>query len=200
MQTGHTGAVSTGGMRPGTDDLAAAYGQTIPDLVGAGVKLLIVGINPGLWSGATGAHFARPGNRFWPALCQAGITDRLIDLAEGYAPGDREYLIGRGLGITNLVTRATARADELAASELREGVARLEGVIAEYSPRVVAVAGITAYRTAFRRPRAAAGPQLERIGPAELWVVPNPSGLNAHETAASLAVAYGAAAAAAGII
>lgn len=160
----------------------------------------MVGINPGLWSGATGAPFARPGNRFWPALLQAGITDRLIDASSGLAPADVDYLLGRGLGISNLVRRSTARADELTAAELRDGVARVEALVAEYAPRVVAVAGITAYRTAFRRPHAVSGLQPERLGGAELWVVPNPSGLNAHETAASLAAKYAEVARAAGVI
>lgn len=187
-------------MRPAPDDLAAAYGRSIPDLVGPGLKLLIVGINPGLWSGATGAPFARPGNRFWPALFEAGITDRLIDATEGLAPADVDYLLARGLGISNLVRRATARADELTREELRDGVARVEQLVAEHRPAVVAVAGITAYRTAFRQPRAAVGLQPERLGGAELWVVPNPSGLNAHETVASLAAAYGEVATSAGVI
>ncbi len=159
-------------MRPTPAELRASYGRTVPDLVGPGVRLLIVGINPGLWSGATGAHFARPGNRFYPALHAAGLTGHPL---------------------------ATARADEVSAADLRDGVARLERLVAEVRPAVVAVAGITAYRTAFRRPRATAGRQPETLAGAELWVVPNPSGLNAHETVASLAAAFAEAATAAGI-
>lgn len=185
-------------MRPTPAELRAAHGRTVPDLVGPGVRLLIVGINPGLWSGATGAHFARPGNRFFPALHAAGLTRR-IDASAGLTDADRAHLLARGIGITNLHPLATARADEVSAADLRDGVARLERLVAEVRPAVVAVAGITAYRTAFRRPRAAAGRQPEVVAGAELWVVPNPSGLNAHETVASLAAAYAAAATAAGI-
>lgn len=188
-----------GRMRPTRADLAAARGRTVPDLLGPRTRLLFVGINPGLWSGATGAHFARPGNRFWPALLAAGITGHLVDPAAGLDPADRRHLEERGLGITNLVERATANAGELTAAELRAGVGRLEALVREHRPAVVAVAGITAYRTAFRRPRAAPGRQAEGLAGAELWVVPNPSGLNAHETVASLATAYAQVAAAAGI-
>ncbi len=185
-------------MRPTPAELRAAHGRTVPDLVGPGVRLLVVGINPGLWSGATGAHFARPGNRFFPALHAAGLT-RQVDASAGLTDADRAHLLDRGIGITNLHPLATARADEVSAAQLRDGVARLEGLVAEVRPAVVAVAGITAYRTAFRRPRAAAGRQPEDLAGAELWVVPNPSGLNAHETVASLAAAYAEAATAAGI-
>lgn len=185
--------------RPTPADLAAAAGRTIPDILPRPLKLLVVGINPGLWSGATGAHFARPGNRFWPALYAAGITDRAIDCTAGMRPDDRAELEAIGLGITNLVARSTARADELGAEEIRAGAARLERTVAAHHPRVVAVVGIGAYRTGFRRPRARPGRQSEDLAGAELWVLPNPSGLNAHETVASLAEAYGAAADAAGI-
>lgn len=187
-------------MRPSRADLAAARGRTVPDLFGPGVRLLFVGINPGLWSGATGAHFARPGNRFWPALAAAGITAHLIDPAAGLSAKEQRHVLERGVGITNLVGRATARADELSAQELRDGVIRLERLVRAHRPRVVAVAGITAYRTAFRRPAARPGRQPEVLARAELWVVPNPSGLNAHETVASLADAYAQAAAAAGVL
>ncbi len=186
-------------MRPSRAELRAAYGRTVPDVIGPGIRLLIVGINPGLWSGATGAHFARPGNRFYPALFAAGLTDHLIDASAGLSAADRAHLIDRGIGITNLHPSATARADEVTATQLRDGVARLERLVAEYRPRVVAVAGITAYRTAFRRPRATAGRQAEDLAGAVLWVVPNPSGLNAHETVDSLAAAFADAAVAAGI-
>ncbi|MGM0385753.1 MAG: mismatch-specific DNA-glycosylase [Actinomycetota bacterium] len=186
-------------MRPTPAELRAAHGRTVPDLLGPGVRLLFVGINPGLWSGATGAHFARPGNRFFPALHAAGLTGYVVDASAGLSEADRAHLLSRGIGITNLHPLATARADEVSDAELREGVARLTRLVAEFRPAVVAVAGITAYRTAFRRPRAMAGRQGEVLADAELWVVPNPSGLNAHETVASLAAAYAEVAAAAGI-
>lgn len=164
------------------------------------MRLLVVGINPGLWSAAVGAHFARPGNRFWPALHRAGIVERPIDPSEGLSPRDRRYLVGRGVGLTNLVDRPTARADELDDAEVRDGVVRLRGLVERYRPRVVAVAGLGAYRVAFAAPRARPGPQPGLIGGARLWALPNPSGLNAHENIATLAQAYGAAALAAGIV
>ena len=170
----------------------------VPDLVGPGLRLLFVGINPGLWTAATQTHFAHPVNRFYPALLAAGIIDHPIDPSAGMTDADRAALVARGLGITNLVRRATARADELTRAELVEGGTRLEAFVAEHRPRVVAVAGITAYRSAFRRPGAVLGRQPEDLAGAELWVVPNPSGLNAHETVASLATAYAEAARAAG--
>ena len=173
---------------------------SVPDLVGPGLRLLFVGINPGLWTAATQTHFAHPGNRFYPALRLAGIIDREISRADGMTDDDRAYLVARGLGNTNLVNRATARADEQTADELRAGRARLEAFVAAHRPRVVAVAGITAYRTAFSRPRAQAGEQPEKLGAARLCaVMPNPSGLNAHETIASLAAAYAEPALAAGL-
>jgi double-stranded uracil-DNA glycosylase len=172
----------------------------VPDLVGPDVLLLFVGINPGLWTAATQTHFAHPGNRFYPALRRAGILDRDMDRAGGMTDADRRYLIGHGLGITNLVNRATARADELSPAELQAGVIRLTNLVARHRPRVVAVAGITAYRTAFRRPRAVSGEQPEPLEGARLWVVPNPSGLNAHDTLATLAEAYAAPARAAGVL
>lgn len=180
-------------------ELQSYVGASVPDLVGPGLKLLFVGINPGLWTAATQTHFAHPGNRFYPALRLAGIIDRDISRSEGMTDADRAYLIARGIGNTNLVNRATARADELSADELRSGRPRLEAFVAEHHPVVVAVAGITAYRTAFGRPRATLGEQPERIGPARLWAVPNPSGLNALATIASLAAAYGEPARAAGL-
>jgi TDG/mug DNA glycosylase family protein len=172
----------------------------VPDLLGPGLRLLFVGINPGLWSAATGSHFARPGNRFYPALAAAGITDHLIRAGDGMAEEDREHLISRGVGITNIVPRATARADELGPDELRAGARRLEAMIRALGPRAVAVAGVTAYRVGFGRPKAQLGRQPERIAGAELWAVPNPSGLNAHHNVASLAAVYRQAALAAGII
>jgi TDG/mug DNA glycosylase family protein len=166
----------------------------------AGVRLLFVGINPGLWTAATQTHFAHPGNRFYPALRLAGIVDRDLDRAGGMTEEDRQYLIGRGIGITNLDPRASARADELTGTELRQGRDRLEAFVATHRPAVVAVAGITAYRTAFDRPKARPGEQPEHLAGARVWIVPNPSGLNAHETLATLAAAYAAPARAAGVI
>ncbi len=180
-------------------ELKSYEGASVPDLVGPGLKLLFVGINPGLWTAATQTHFAHPGNRFYPALRLAGIVDREISRADGMTDDDRAYLISRGIGNTNLVTRATVRADELSAAELRAGRLRLEAFVAKHRPAVVAIAGITAYRTAFGRPKAKLGEQPEAIGDARLWVVPNPSGLNAHATIASLASAYAEPARAAGL-
>lgn len=168
-------------------DLEAFRGQTVPDLIGPGLRLLFVGINPGLWTAATQTHFAHPVNRFYPALHESGLVDRLIDRSGGMTPAGRAHLVERGIGITNLVARATARADELDLAELRAGATRLGSLVAVHSPRVVAVAGITAYRAGFGRPRAAMGEQPEAISGARLWVIPNPSGLNAHETVASIA-------------
>ena len=181
-------------------ELAGYYGQEVPDLVGPGLRLLFVGINPGLWTAAVQTHFAHPGNRFYPALLAAGIIEHPIDPAAGMDDADRARFVARGLGITNLVRRATARADELRAPELREGAQRLADFVAEHRPTVVAVLGITAYRTAFGARTARSGRQPEPLAGAELWVLPNPSGLNAHETVASLASAYGEAASAAGIL
>lgn len=180
-------------------ELRSYQGAGVPDLVGPGLRLLFVGINPGLWTAATQTHFAHPGNRFYPALRLAGIIDREVSRADGMTDDDRAYLISRGIGNTNLVNRATARADELGADELRAGRFRLETFVADHRPLVVAIAGITAYRIGFGRPRAKPGEQPERIGAARLWVVPNPSGLNAHATIASLADAYAEPARAAGL-
>ena len=180
-------------------ELESFRDATVPDLVGPGLKLLFVGINPGLWTAATSTHFAHPGNRFYPALYEAGIVDIPIDRGRGMDDAERAYLIGRGIGVTNLVARATAKASELTPAELREGGARLVAFVNEHRPRVVAVAGVTAYRDAFGHHDAVAGHQPEPFAGAELWVVPNPSGLNAHETQASLAAAYREPAAAAGV-
>ena len=172
----------------------------VPDLLGPDLRLLFVGINPGLWTAATQTHFAHPVNRFYPALLKAGIIDRAIDPAAGMTDDDRDYLRGRGIGITNLARRATARADELTPEELRIGGEALRALVEERRPAVVAVAGITAYRLAFGDRKAAAGRQPTGLGPAQLWVVPNPSGLNAHHTVATLAEAYAEPARAAGLI
>ena len=161
-------------MTPTRDELAAAAGATIADLVGPDLRVLFSGINPSLYSAATGHHFARPGNRFWPALHLSGFTDRLLH------PSSQSELPALGLGITNVVARATARADELSPAELVEGGARLAALVTRWRPRYLAVLGVTAYRTAFDRPRAAVGPQPETIGDTPIWILPNPSGLNAH--------------------
>jgi TDG/mug DNA glycosylase family protein len=181
-------------------ELESFAGTTVPDLVGPGLRLLVVGINPGLWTAAVQTHFAHPGNRFYPALLEAGIIDRPIDRGAGMTDDDRRYLIGRGVGITNIVHRATAKASELTADELRAGGEQLRLFVREHRPAVVAVAGITAYRTAFAAPDAQVGEQPEPFEGARLFVVPNPSGLNAHETTSTLAEAYAAAARAAGIL
>jgi TDG/mug DNA glycosylase family protein len=171
-------------------DLQAFVDASVPDLVGPGLRLLFVGINPGLWTAATQTHFAHPGNRFYPALRLAGIIDREISRADGMTDDDRAYLVARGLGNTNLVNRATARADELTADELRAGAARLRELVAETGPAWLAVVGVTAYRTAFDAPRAVVGPQAERLGAARMWVLPNPSGLNAHWQLPELAAEF----------
>jgi TDG/mug DNA glycosylase family protein len=181
-------------------ELQSFRNASVPDLVGPGLKLLFVGINPGLWTAATQTHFAHPGNRFYPALQLAGIVDRDLDRGEPMSDQDRAYLIERGVGITNLVNRATARADELTPAELRAGRIRLENFVALHHPMVVAVAGVTAYRAAFANPKAALGEQPDPLVGAQVWVVPNPSGLNAHETIGSLAQAYAEPARAAGVI
>jgi TDG/mug DNA glycosylase family protein len=180
-------------------ELDRHVGETLPDLAGPGLRLLIVGINPGLHTAAVQAHFARPGNRFYPALYRAGILDRVVDASAGLDPGDREHILARGVGLTSLVRHATRRADELSTADLVAGAVELEERVRALRPRVVALLGVTAYRTATGRRSAAVGLQPERLGGAELWVVPNPSGLNAHETVDSLAAAYRAPAAAAGI-
>jgi TDG/mug DNA glycosylase family protein len=178
---------------PTHEELLTSYGTTIPDLGGPETEILLVGINPSLFSGWSGHHFARPGNRLWRTLHEAGLTPDLLH------PYDVDKIRAAGLGITNLVARATARADELTTEQLLAGRVRLEQFVTDHRPRVVAMLGITAYRVAFGRPRATPGRQPEPIGPAQLWVVPNPSGLNAHESVASLAAAYAEPARAAGI-
>jgi TDG/mug DNA glycosylase family protein len=181
-------------------ELESFRGAAVPDLLGPNVRLLFVGINPGLWTAATQTHFAHPVNRFYPALLRAGVIDRRIDPSAGMTDDDRAYLVARGIGITNLVEHATARASELSSADIRAGAARLESLVARVRPRVVAVAGVTAYRVAFARPKATLGRQPDSIAGAELWAVPNPSGLNAHETIDSLSLAYAEPARAAGIV
>lgn len=181
-------------------ELQSFRNASVPDLVGPRLKLLFVGINPGLWTAATQTHFAHPGNRFYPALRLAGIIDRDLDRGRAMTDEDRAYFVERGIGITNLVNRATARAGELAPDELRAGRTRLEKFVALHHPAIVAVAGVTAYRVAFANPKAKEGEQTELLEGARVWVVPNPSGLNAHETITSLAQAYAEPARVAGVI
>ena len=171
-------------------ELAAFNGAAVDDLIDDRVQLLFVGINPGLWTAAVNAHFARRGNRFWPALFAAGITPRLVDVSDGMSAEDRELVLGLGIGITNIVPTASARADQLSLDELHAGAVALEATVRRWKPRVVAVLGLTAYRQAFAKPKAAQGRQDDRLGGAELWVLPNPSGLNAHETIDTLANSY----------
>ncbi len=181
-------------------ELESFRGASVDDLMPEHPRLVFVGINPGLWTAATGTHFAHPGNRFYPALAAAGIIPRVPDFADGLTEADRRMFLDAGIGISNLVHRATARADELGRAELREGAVRLADDIARWRPRVVAIVGLTAYRQGFDRPKALAGRQDEPIADAELWVVPNPSGLNAHATVADLARAYAEPARAAGVL
>jgi TDG/mug DNA glycosylase family protein len=159
---------------PSKAELEAARGRTIPDVLGPDFDVVFVGINPGLWSGAVGHHFARPGNRFWKALHGSGFTERLV------SPLEDATLLERNLGLTNLVARTTATAAELDADEIRRGAKRLEERLEPLRPRFVAVLGIGAYRTGFGRRDATLGSQDEDLDDARLWVLPNPSGLNAH--------------------
>jgi TDG/mug DNA glycosylase family protein len=167
--------------RPTKADLIAAAQKTVPDLIAPNLKVLFVGINPGLYTAAIGRHFGRPGNRFWPALFAGGFTERLL------SPYENESLLERRYGITNLVSRATARADELTSEELRAGAKSLAKKVRRYRPKIAAIVGITSYRIAFDRPAAQLGLQEERIADASIWVLPNPSGLNAHYQPAALA-------------
>ena len=177
---------------PTKEELAGAYGKVIPDLVAPGLRVLLVGINPSLWSGWSGFHFGRPSNRLWLTLQQAGFTDRRLH------PEETDAVLAAGIGITNLVNRATAGADELTDDEIRAGVPRLRATVRRWRPASVAVLGITAYRTAFGRPKATIGPQPEDLEGAPLWVLPNPSGLNAHYQQPALAAEYAKLAAALG--
>jgi double-stranded uracil-DNA glycosylase len=167
--------------RPSREELLAAAGKTVPDLIGPGLRVLFCGINPGLYSGATGHHFARPGNRFWTALFDAGFTDRVL------APWEEHLLLDCGCGITNLVARATATAAELTPAELVAGQRALVRKVRRHGPDWVAIVGIGAYRMAFGRPLATVGRQEERIVDAGLWLLPNPSGLNANHQPRDLA-------------
>lgn len=157
----------------------------MPDVVGDGLEVLFCGINPGLMTAATGHHFARPGNRFWPVLHLSGFTPRLMK------PSEQGELPSHGLGITNVVARATARADELSAEEYREGGRLLSAKVERLRPGWLAVVGVTAYRAAFEDRKAVIGPQERTIGDTRVWVLPNPSGLNAHWTAATMAEEFG---------
>jgi double-stranded uracil-DNA glycosylase len=160
--------------------------KPLPDVIAADLDILFCGINPSLMSAARGHHFARPGNRFWPALHLAGLTPRRL------APEEDRHLLEYGLGVTNVAARPTRTAAELTVAELREGAAALGDLVSRYRPRVLAVLGVTAWRTAFERPKARLGLQPERVGGVETWVAPNPSGLNAHHQLADLARCYGA--------
>jgi double-stranded uracil-DNA glycosylase len=160
--------------RPTKEEIAAAAGKTLPDVIAPDLDVLFCGINPGLYTAAAGHHFARPGNRFWPALHRAGFTPRL------FQPHEERELLALGYGITNIVAYATATAAELSHTDLVEGARKLERKVKRYRPRVLAIVGIGAYRTAFDRPRAAFGLQSETIGATKIWVLPNPSGLNAN--------------------
>ena len=170
--------------RPTRAEVLAAAGKTVPDLIAPGLRVLFCGINPGLYSAATRHHFARPGNRFWPVLHRAGFSPRLL------APWEERELLDSGYGITNIVARATATAAELEREELVAGARRLERKAKRYKPEWVAVVGIGAYRAAFGRPRAVIGPQAERLGSARLWLLPQPSGLNANHQLPELTTAF----------
>ncbi|MFF2654863.1 G/U mismatch-specific DNA glycosylase [Streptomyces sp. NPDC058045] len=165
-------------------ELEAARDRSVPDVAAEGLRVLFCGINPGLLTAATGHHFARPGNRFWPVLHRSGFTPRLL------LPAEQDALLPLGLGITNVVARPTARADELTPEEYAEGGRVLSAKTARLRPRWLAVVGVTAYRAAFGERRAAIGPQQRTVGGARVWVLPNPSGLNAHWTAATMAEEY----------
>lgn len=181
------------------EQLEQFRGRTVPDLIGPGCRLLFVGINPGLWTAATQTHFCHPSNRFYPALRAAGLIHWEIDTDVGMTDEQRASFLDAGMGISNLVERATVRASELSKPELEAGGLRLRQRVDAIEPRVVAVAGVTAYRDAFGHRQARVGRQSGDLAGAELWVVPNPSGLNAHETIDSLTEWYGQVAEAAGI-
>lgn len=160
--------------RPSKEQLLSAHGRTVPDLIAPDLQVLFCGINPSLYSAAVGHHFARPGNRFWPTMHASGFTPRL------FRPWEDAELLTHGYGITNIFEQATATAAELSKQELLEGAQRLRDRVLAFEPKVLAVLGVTAYRDAFTHPGAGYGPQDERIGRTHLWVLPNPSGLNAH--------------------
>lgn len=174
MEEARWAALHEGLIRPSREDLEAAVGRTVPDVIAPGLRVLFCGINPGLYTAAVGHHFARPGNRFWPALYRAGFTERL------YSAYEEERLLDRGLGITNLVNRATRGAAELDRKELRAGARALERKLRRYRPRALAVLGLGAYRVGFERPHAGLGRQGEMLAETPVWVLPNPSGANAY--------------------
>lgn len=171
--------------RPSRADQEAAAGKTIPDVIAPGLRVLFSGINPGLYSAATGHHFARPGNRFWPTLAASGFTNRLLH------PYEQEQLLDLGLGITNVVARSTARADELSTDELIAGGQILAAKLVTLRPQWLAIVGLTAYRTAFGHPGAVVGRQDATVGDTPVWVLPNPSGLNASYQIDRLAEEFG---------
>lgn len=170
--------------RPSREEILGARDKTLPDVIAPDLRVLFCGINPGLYTAAIGHHFGRPGNRFWPALHRSGFTERQLD------PSEERELLAYGLGITNVVERATATAEEVSAEELAAGGRRLEAKVRESRPRWLAVLGIGAWRTAFGRPRAVLGRQEETLGDASVWVLPNPSGLNAHYRLENLAAMF----------
>lgn len=170
--------------KPTPDEISAAAGKTVPDLIASELKVLFCGINPGLYSGVVGHHFARPGNRFWRALHESGFTDKRL------APEEENEFLALGYGITNLVERATLAAAELSREELQAGAEQLEARVRRFRPRWVCFLGIGAYRTAFRKPKASLGLQEETLADACVWVLPNPSGLNAHFTPTGLAEVF----------
>lgn len=171
--------------KPTKEQLLAAEGKTVRDVIAPGLRVLFCGINPGLYTAAVGHHFARPGNRFWPALFASGFTDRLL------SPFDERELLAHGFGITNVVMRATATADQLSRAELREGGKRLAAKTKRYQPEFLAVLGVGAYRAAFGNAKAIIGEQETTIGKTRVWVLPNPSGLNAHYQPKDLARLFG---------
>ena len=166
--------------KPTPAAIAAAEGTTLPDVIAPNLSVLFCGINPGLYTAAVQQHFGRPGNRFWPTLHRAGFTPRL------FHPSEQHELLKLGYGITNVVARATAAADELTREELVDGAKILTRKVKKYAPRYLAIVGIGAYRTAFARPKAKLGLQDETIGETKIWVLPNPSGLNANYQAGAL--------------
>lgn len=171
-------------MKPTKAQLLEAYNKRVPDVIAPGLKVLFVGINPGLYSGAVGHHFARPGNRFWPVLHKAGFTPKQL------SPAEEQELLQYGYGITNIVNRTTAAATELEPEELQAGGKRLIAKIKQNQPRIAAILGVQAFRIAFGKPKASFGPQEERIGASRIWVLPNPSGLNASYQLPALSKLY----------
>ena len=165
---------TSGPFKPTKQQLIDAAGKTLPDLIGPNLRVLFCGINPGLYTAAVGHHFARPGNRFWPALFKSGFTDRLL------SPFEESELLRTGLGISNVVPHATATAAELTREDFMRGGRLLSAKVKKYQPRIVAILGVGAYRTAFAKPKAIIGEQSESIQSARVWVLPNPSGLNAN--------------------